>query len=299
MDANGGAAAIELGVAFAQSPVWSSGRKASAVCRRAPCHRGHSARLGLVGLPFGWRSTRQHRPETSPAADGDYWFPSARCLAARRARRVFGEVGTRDQSVGAVLVAEHVARRGSAATADNRTGPGTVSVSPQQRADGLCESRRESGRLVASSRSWKVVGELQRATDDAAADSTATISADGNRLTFVSDRSGNRDIWQKDFCKRQRNRRDPHTLRRVEAGIEPRGDNTCLQSSVRDRAVADPRRLRSAAWITGQSLRRLRRVERLFAGWTPAPLRPQACRRQRAKPNLAPGPCLGREDPPD
>jgi serine/threonine protein kinase len=44
-----------------------------------------------------------------------------------------------------------------------------------------------------------VVGELQRATSDAAADHSATISADGSRLMFVSDRSGNRDIWTKDL----------------------------------------------------------------------------------------------------
>ena len=45
----------------------------------------------------------------------------------------------------------------------------------------------------------KVAGELQRATGDASADHSATISADGSRLTFVSDRSGNGDIWVKDL----------------------------------------------------------------------------------------------------
>ena len=74
----------------------------------------------------------------------------------------------------------------------------------------------------------KVVGELQRATDDAAADSTATISADGSRLTFVSDRSGNGDIWMKDRATGKETESWP---------VESRGDKTCLHS-VRERAMA-------------------------------------------------------------
>jgi serine/threonine protein kinase/Tol biopolymer transport system component len=47
--------------------------------------------------------------------------------------------------------------------------------------------------------SGKVTGELQRLTNDAAADTRPSISQDGTKLAFLSNRSGNNDVWIKDL----------------------------------------------------------------------------------------------------
>jgi len=44
-----------------------------------------------------------------------------------------------------------------------------------------------------------VQGQMERLTQDAAADSYPSITADGKRMVFWSDRSGNADIWLKDL----------------------------------------------------------------------------------------------------
>jgi TolB protein len=45
----------------------------------------------------------------------------------------------------------------------------------------------------------KVLGELQRLTQDAAIDTSPVLSPDGKRLFFVSSRSGTENIWVKDL----------------------------------------------------------------------------------------------------
>jgi Tol biopolymer transport system component len=53
--------------------------------------------------------------------------------------------------------------------------------------------------LPVDANSGKVTGELQRLTDDAADDTRPAISQDGKKLVFLSNRSGNNDVWIKDL----------------------------------------------------------------------------------------------------
>jgi len=53
--------------------------------------------------------------------------------------------------------------------------------------------------LPADSSKGKVLGPPERLTQDAAADSYPSITQDGKRMVFWSDRSGNSDIWLKDL----------------------------------------------------------------------------------------------------
>lgn len=53
--------------------------------------------------------------------------------------------------------------------------------------------------LPMDSSKGKVQGPIERLTQDAAADSYPSITADGKRMVFWSDRSGNADIWLKDL----------------------------------------------------------------------------------------------------
>jgi Tol biopolymer transport system component len=45
----------------------------------------------------------------------------------------------------------------------------------------------------------KVSGEIQRLTENAATEIRPTISADGKKLVFLSDRSGRMNVWKKDL----------------------------------------------------------------------------------------------------
>src|SRR5262249_43187647 len=54
--------------------------------------------------------------------------------------------------------------------------------------------------LPVDANTGKVTGELQRLTDDAAADTRPSVSHDGKKLVFLSDRSGNNDVWIKDLA---------------------------------------------------------------------------------------------------
>src|SRR6185436_9447865 len=47
--------------------------------------------------------------------------------------------------------------------------------------------------------SGKVTGDLRRLTNDVAADTRPSISHDGKKLVFLSDRSGNNDVWLKNL----------------------------------------------------------------------------------------------------
>ena len=42
-------------------------------------------------------------------------------------------------------------------------------------------------------------GEMRRLTEDAARDASPSIAADGNKVVFVSNRSGNAGLWIKDL----------------------------------------------------------------------------------------------------
>ncbi len=53
--------------------------------------------------------------------------------------------------------------------------------------------------LPIDARQAKVLGEMQRLTQDPSPDTRASISTDGKRLAFLSTRSGNRDVWIKDL----------------------------------------------------------------------------------------------------
>jgi serine/threonine protein kinase len=60
--------------------------------------------------------------------------------------------------------------------------------------------------LPIDSSKGKVQGPLERLTQDAAGDSYPSITADGKRMVFWSDRSGNADIWWKDLENGQERR---------------------------------------------------------------------------------------------
>jgi len=53
--------------------------------------------------------------------------------------------------------------------------------------------------LALDANQGKVRGELQRLTQDASAETRASLSADGKKLVFESNRSGNSDLWLKDL----------------------------------------------------------------------------------------------------
>jgi eukaryotic-like serine/threonine-protein kinase len=53
--------------------------------------------------------------------------------------------------------------------------------------------------LPVAANQGKVTGELQRLTQDAAADFNPALSRDGSKIVFVSARSGNHEIWIKDL----------------------------------------------------------------------------------------------------
>jgi len=53
--------------------------------------------------------------------------------------------------------------------------------------------------LPADTNRGKVLGDIQRLTDDAALDGRPSVSADGRKMAFVSERYGRGDIWMKDL----------------------------------------------------------------------------------------------------
>jgi eukaryotic-like serine/threonine-protein kinase len=201
MDANGGPPQrVEVGVAFAQAPVWSPDGKHLLFAGALHASTANPEdwdwwvyRLG-GGQPVrtGVKSLLQQMGITG-FRQPDAWLAEERVVFSAKLGH-----GTNlwelSLSPGSWRV-EGTPRRLT-------TGPG-----PELHPSALGNGRMAFANHVENLDVWwlpveagKVVGELQRATDDAAADSTATISADGSRLVFVSDRSGNGDIWMKDLA---------------------------------------------------------------------------------------------------
>jgi serine/threonine protein kinase len=201
MDANGGPPQrVEVGVAFAQAPVWSPDGKhllfAGALHATTAnledwdwwvyrLNGGQPVRTGVRPLLQQMGITGFRQP--------DGWLPGDRVVFSAKLGH-----GTNLWE----LSLSPSTWRVEGAPRRLTTGPG-----PELHPSALGSGRMAFANHVENLDVWwlpveagKVVGELQRATDDAAADSTATISADGSRLTFVSDRSGNGDIWQKDLA---------------------------------------------------------------------------------------------------
>ena len=201
MDANGGPPQrVEVGVAFAQAPVWSPDGKhllfAGALHATTAnledwdwwVYRLDGGQLFRTGV----RPLLQQRGITG-FRQPDAWLPGERV--------VFSATLGHGTNLWELSLSPSTWRV-EGAPQRLTTGPG-----PELHPSALGNGRMAFANHVENLDVWwlpveagKVVGELQRATDDAAADSTATISADGSRLTFVSDRSGNGDIWMKDLA---------------------------------------------------------------------------------------------------
>jgi Tol biopolymer transport system component/predicted Ser/Thr protein kinase len=202
-DTNGGTSRVlDVGVAFAQSPVWSpDGRHLLFVGAR------HAALADLGDWDWwvyhfdGGQSVRtdikrllQEMGITS-FREPDSWLPGERVVFSA----TFGD-STNLWELSLSASTWHVEGTPRRLT----TGPG-----PE-----LHPSAAGNGRMVFANHIenlgvwWlpmevnqgKVLGELQRATGEAASESQATISSDGSRLSFVSDRAGNDDIWTMDLA---------------------------------------------------------------------------------------------------
>ncbi len=73
-------------------------------------------------------------------------------------------------------------------------GPGTTRI-----AFAALNENLDIWSLFIDAKDGKAVGEPKRLTDDAAADFFPALSPDGNRMVFVSSRSGGQEIWIKDL----------------------------------------------------------------------------------------------------
>jgi len=201
VDASGGAPqSLQLGVAFAKSPVWSpdgkhllfvGGLHASPANSgdwdwwvyhldgRPPIRTGVRALLEQMGI------TGVRYP--------DAWYRGERVVFSAR----LGD-GTNLWELSLSAATWRVEGTPRRLT----TGPG-----PELHPSALADGRIVFANQVENLDVWwlpveaaKVAGELQRVTDNAAADSHATISSDGRKLVFSSDRSGNGDVWIKDLA---------------------------------------------------------------------------------------------------
>jgi Tol biopolymer transport system component len=201
VDASGGAPqVVQVGVAFAQSPVWSPDGKHLLFAGALHASTANPSDwdwwvCGLDGgqpVSTGVKSLLEQMGITG-FRQPDAWLPGERVVFSAKLGH-----GTNlwELSLSArTWRVEGTPRRVT-------TGPG-----PELHPSALDNGRMVFANQVENLDVWwlpveagKIVGELQRATEDAAADSTATISFDGSRLTFLSDRSGNGDIWIKDLA---------------------------------------------------------------------------------------------------
>jgi Tol biopolymer transport system component len=203
VDATGGPPRrIEVGLPFAQSPVWSP----------------DGEQILFVGAP---------QPSLATVANWDWWICPAEGGQAVNTgvRRLLEQMGiTGFRQAGSWPARDRVvfsARLGASINLWELSfspSTGRVEGAPRRLTTGpgpeLYASAGGTGQIVFANQAenldvwWlpvevnqgKALGEPQRLTQEAASDHSATVSSDGGKLLFVSDRSGSGDLWTKDLA---------------------------------------------------------------------------------------------------